>query len=253
MKPYYETKLGRLYCGNCLTIMPELGQVDLVITSPPYNMRTRIRNGEYTTRETSEHFSKKYKYFDDALSIDDYYSFHKKALSEMLKLSPIVFWNIQIVTGSKEAIFKIIGDFNKEIKDVIVWDKGFGQPAMHEGVLNRGSELILILERNATAGRQFNTSYFKRGTMPDIWCLGRGRNHKEHGACYTEELIMKMLEGWSLPGAVTLDPFLGSGTTAVACERLNRRWIGIEISEEYCAISAKRIEREASQLKLFAV
>lgn len=48
-----------------------------------------------------------------------------------------------------------------------------------------------------------------------------------------------------------LDPFLGSGTTAVACERLNRKWVGIEISEKYCEIAARRIEQEASQLKLF--
>ncbi|GAG11036.1 unnamed protein product, partial [marine sediment metagenome] len=48
-----------------------------------------------------------------------------------------------------------------------------------------------------------------------------------------------------------LDPFLGSGTTAVACERLNRKWIGIEISEDYCQIAKERIERERQQLKLF--
>lgn len=47
------------------------------------------------------------------------------------------------------------------------------------------------------------------------------------------------------------DPFLGSGTTAIACERLNRRWIGIEISEKYAEIAAKRIESERSQLKMF--
>ena len=44
---------------------------------------------------------------------------------------------------------------------------------------------------------------------------------------------------------------MGSGTTAIACEQLGRRWIGIEISEKYCEISAKRIERERQQLKLF--
>jgi DNA modification methylase len=50
---------------------------------------------------------------------------------------------------------------------------------------------------------------------------------------------------------LTLDPFLGSGTTAVACERLKRQWIGIEIEEKYCEISAKRIEKERQQLSLF--
>ena len=48
-----------------------------------------------------------------------------------------------------------------------------------------------------------------------------------------------------------LDPFIGSGTTAVACERLKRKWIGIEIEEKYCAIAVKRIEAERKQLKLF--
>jgi len=48
-----------------------------------------------------------------------------------------------------------------------------------------------------------------------------------------------------------LDPFLGSGTTAIACERLNKKWIGIEINEKYCEMAAKRIKSERKQLKLF--
>ena len=57
--------------------------------------------------------------------------------------------------------------------------------------------------------------------------------------------------GWSKINGVTIDPFFGSGTTAIACERLNRKWIGIEIEEKYCEIAAKRIEAERKQLKLF--
>jgi DNA modification methylase len=49
------------------------------------------------------------------------------------------------------------------------------------------------------------------------------------------------------------DLFLGSGTTAVACEKLNRRWIGIEIEEKYCEIAKKRIEEVAGQRGLFEV
>ena len=133
-----------IYNENCLETLSRMPDkcIDLVVTSPPYNMRTRIRNGEYTTREKSEHFSKKYKHFDDALSIDDFYSFHSEVLNELLRVSKIVCYNFQIVTGSKEAFFKIIGDFNKHIKDIIIWDKGHGQPAMHGQVLNSCYENI---------------------------------------------------------------------------------------------------------------
>jgi site-specific DNA-methyltransferase (adenine-specific) len=108
-----------------LKILPTIpdNSIDLIVTSPPYNMRTRVTNGKYTTRENSKHFSKKYKNFNDALSIDNYYHFHKKVINEMLRISKIIFYNIQIVTGSKEALFKIIGDFNINIKDLIIWIK----------------------------------------------------------------------------------------------------------------------------------
>ena len=250
-KCYYPTDNGVLLCGDCLEIMPELEPVGLAITSPPYNMMNRVRSGKYVKARTDERFRKKYKYFDDALSIEEYYHFHNTAISEILRLAPILFWNIQIVTGSKEAIFRLIGTYNKQLKDIIVWDKGFGQPAIHKGVLNRGYELILIFERNAKIGRCFNESYFDRGTMQDVWKISRGRNHKSHSACFPVELAMKIIMGWGPQDAVVLDPFVGTGTTALACERLNRKWIGIEKEEKYCEISAKRIEKEAAQLKLW--
>ena len=141
-------RLDIIYNEDCIETMAKMPDkfIDLVVTSPPYNMRTRIRNGKYTTREKIEHFSKKYKHFDDALPINNFYEFHSKVLNELLRISKIVYYNFQIVTGSKEAFFKIIGDFNKDIKDIIIWDKGSGQPAMHGMVLNSCYEMILILE-----------------------------------------------------------------------------------------------------------
>lgn len=138
-------EINKIYNENCINTMKRMSNnfIDLTITSPPYNMRTRIRNDKYTTREKSEHFSKKYMYFNDDLPINNFYLFHSEVLNELLRVSKIICYNFQIVTGSKEAFFKIIGDFNKNIKDIIIWNKGRGQPAIHKQVLNSSYEMIL--------------------------------------------------------------------------------------------------------------
>jgi site-specific DNA-methyltransferase (adenine-specific)/modification methylase len=248
-----QDKEKKVICGDCLTELKKFddNSVDLTVTSPPYNMRTRVRNGEYTTRERSEHFSKKYKYFDDALSIDDYYKFHKSVLKELLRVSKTIFWNVSIVTGSKEAIFKIIGDFSKNIKDIIIWDKGHGQPAMHNNCINRATELIIVFENDASAGRTLNRAYFKRGEMNDIWRIKRPKEKiLSHSAIFPIELSDKIIENFSKENDIILDPFMGSGTVGVSCKKLNRQFIGIELSKDYYNIAKDRIENYKVQQKL---
>lgn len=119
MKPYYDHAGITIYHGDCREVLPTLTEkVDLVLTSPPYNMRTRVRNGKYTERERGESFSKKYAHFDDAMEIDEFYRFHRGVMDELLRLSDLVAYNIQIVTGSKEAFFKMIGDYRCAIKEM---------------------------------------------------------------------------------------------------------------------------------------
>lgn len=234
-----------LYNESCMDTLSRLvdGSIDLVITSPPYNMRTRIRDGKYTTREKSEHFSKKYKYFDDALSIDEFYMFHSGVMRELLRVSKIVCYNFQIVTGSKESFFQMIGDFKKNIKDIMIWNKGHGQPAMHEKILNRCYEMILILEGDDRAGRMIRNAKFERGKMNDVLNIKRGKRvSKSHAATFPEELVNSLLVAFSDVGDLIYDPFLGTGTVAKCCIDLNRRWMGSEISEEYCKITMDRIE-----------
>jgi site-specific DNA-methyltransferase (adenine-specific)/modification methylase len=226
---------------------------DLIVTSPPYNMRTRIRDGEYTVREKSEHFSKKYKNFDDALSIDDYFTFHSEAIKQMLRLSKVIIYNIQIVTGSKEALFKMIGLFHKEIKDIVIWDKGHGQPAMHDGVLNKATELILILEQNAKAGRCFNVFNFERGTLSDIWRIPREKSEVAgHAATYPVRLAETAIVNFSKTGDLVFDPFMGTGTTGIAALMHDRNFHGCELDVDYFEAACKRIKSEAAQERLFA-
>lgn len=243
-------KTNICYQGDCLEVMKNIEDksIDLTVTSPPYNMRTRIRNGKYTTREKSEHFSKKYQHFDDALPIDDFYSFHKNCITEMLRISKIVIYNFQIVTGSKEAFFKIIGDFNKDIKDIIIWDKGFGQPAMHEKVLNSAYELMLVLEGDKKCGRVIQNAIFKRGEMQNILRVNRVKPPKGHSAIFPPELIKQIIKNFSKEEDLILDPFMGTGTTALVCKELNRNFIGCEISSEYCDIIKERVGCEIIKL-----
>jgi len=238
--------MNKVIQGDCLEVMKEMpsNSVNLVFTSPPYNMRTRISKGKYITREKTEHFSKKYKHFDDALPIDEFYSFHKSCIMEMLRISPIVVYNFQIVTGSKEAFFKIIGDFNQDIKDIIIWDKGHGQPAMHANILNSAYEMILVLEGDKKCGRLIQNAKFKRGEMQNILRIGRGKKvSKIHSATFPDKLAEEIITNFSNEGDIVLDPFAGSGTVGKVAERLKRNYILIEKEPEYIDIINQQIEK----------
>jgi len=239
--------MNKVIQGDCLEVMKEMpsNSVNLVFTSPPYNMRTRISKGKYITREKTEHFSKKYKHFDDALPIDEFYSFHKSCIIETLRISPIVVYNFQIVTGSKEAFFKIIGDFNEDIKDIIIWDKGHGQPAMHANILNSAYEMILVMEGDKKRGRAIQNAKFKRGEMQNILRIGRGKKVSNiHSATFPDKLAEEIITNFSNEGDIVLDPFAGSGTVGKVAERLKRNYILIEKEPEYIAIINEQLTKE---------
>ena len=110
--------LNKIYNESCLDTLRKMSKnsVDIVITSPPYNMNLRIRNGQYCSRQIVKELSTKYANFDDNMPIDEYYEHHLTILKELLRVSKIVFYNIQIVTGSKRPIFKIMGELNEFLK-----------------------------------------------------------------------------------------------------------------------------------------
>jgi site-specific DNA-methyltransferase (adenine-specific)/modification methylase len=238
--------LDTIFNESCIDTMKRIpdASVDLVITSPPYNMNLRIRKGEYCSRQIVKEISTKYDGFADNMPIDEYYKFHREVLGELLRISNLVFYNIQIVTGSKRAIFKMIGDLADNLKEIIIWDKGHGQPAMQEQVLNRRSELILVFENDYPISRQFRSAPFKRGTLDDVWEIKRERKKgvDNHGATFPQELIKTILENFSNENDVIYDPFLGTGTTAVVAKMMNRRYIGSEISKDYFKISTKMLK-----------
>ena len=122
-----------LHHENCLDTINRIKQsnkewpIDMVITSPPYNMNLRIRKNpktglrEYCSRQIVKEISTKYHgSFDDNIPIDEFYQFHSQVIRGLLDISRIIFYNIQIVTDSKRAFFKLIGDFSDNLKDIII-------------------------------------------------------------------------------------------------------------------------------------
>ena len=241
-------KLNKIYEEDCLSTLKKMkdDSVDVVITSPPYNMNLRIRNGKYCSRQIVKEISTKYTEFSDNLPIDEYNEFHTNVLKELLRVSDLIFYNIQIVTGSKRSIFKMIGEFSENLKEIIVWDKGNGQPAMQQQVLNRRTELILVFEKDYPISRQFRKrGKFKRGTLDDLWLIKRGKKvgGENHGAVFPEELVSTILENFSKEDDIIYDPFMGTGTTAVVAKQLNRKFIGSEISQRYIEIAEERLKK----------
>lgn len=241
-------KTNVIYNEDCLKTLERLpdNSVDIVITSPPYNMNLRIRKGEYTSRQIVKEFSTKYDNFDDNLPIEKYYEFHSKVLKELLRVSDLIFYNVQIVTGSKRAVFKLIGDLRDNLKDIIIWDKGHGQPSMQKQVLNKRTELLLIFEKDYPISRQFRKrGNFDRGTLDDLWLIPRDMKRKDisHKATFPRKLVARILENFSRPNDIVYDPFIGIGTTAMVAHDMGRRYIGSEINKDYVDYAEKILSK----------
>ena len=239
---YYKTELGVLYKGDCKEILPLItnNSIDITITSPPYNVSNKR--------------IEKYKEYADNLSIEDYYIFQCACIDNTLsKTKKQFFYNIQMLSGNKQALFKIIGKYYNKIKEVLIWDKINAEPAISKNVLNSAFEFIIVFDNNNADKRYFENAVFDRGTESNILKIKKNYNNitETHSAIMNELVPIHIIKLFTQPNEIIMDIFMGCGTTALACEKLKRRWIGIEISEEYCEVAKNRIEKEARQIKMF--
>jgi len=239
--------------GDCLERMKEIpdDSVDAVFTSPPYNMNLRIRNGKYCSRQIVKEISTKYNNFADNKGIDEYFEFNRKVIAECLRVADTVFYNVQILTGNKPALFRLMGEFHDKIKEFIAWDKVNSQPAICAGVMNSQFEIILVLQNSAPESRAFSSAQFQRGTLSNLWSIKRGKKiHKQHGAVFPEALASMVIDNFIPNKGIVLDPFMGTGTTGVACVKAGRDFIGIELDPDYFEIARQRINGQTKQQAL---
>jgi len=234
--------INEIICGDCLEVLKGFpdNSVDYVITSPPYNVGV---NSLYGYKEDS-------KYLDGYKdNIDDYYKWTRNVLNELIRVTKKhIFYNVQMLSENKVDILSIFGDYRNIIKDVMVWTKNQVPPAMNPGCMNAGFEFIIILSKDRPEIRSFTEPGFSRGTFSNVM---RGNNASQnkfadiHKATFPMYLPETLITNFTKEGETILDPFVGSGTTAVACKNLKRNYIGIDISETYCELTKQRLRQQS--------
>ncbi len=212
-----------LYLGDCLEILPTLGKVDAVVTDPPYGIG--YQSGWATDRLWAAGRS---------ITNDESCRARDVALSMM----PPDANTAMLIFGSRKT------EPPRGTRQVLIWDKG---PALGMGALDLpwkpAHEEIYVLGKGFVGGRNWHSVIAHHPTQA-MACNGRTHpNEKPVG-------LIERLLGWCPPGVI-LDPFMGSGTTGVACAKLGRKFIGIEIEPKYFDIACKRIEDAYRQGDMF--
>ena len=242
----YDKDGIQLYLGDCLKILPELGVIaDIGITSVPYNQGAcNVYNFRKDNDNRGDHLFKRYNAYDDNLSMDEYYDLISKSTDlAMDRIKRHLFFNIQILHGNSEAVYRWIGSNSGKIKEDIIWDKGSAQPAVEPGVLNSQFEHIFVLSNINPEKRKFYECEW-RGTESNVIRLNRGKNKHagDHKAVFPKSLPVKLIQMFTKPGETVIDYFCGTGSTLSAAKACGRNAIGIEMDERSCEITIENLE-----------
>jgi len=232
----------KLYLGDCLEILPtlEAGSVDAVITDPPYSSGTR-----QATNRTAGNIPKRGERWANAGIVWDT-SFSSFGLSQFMN----VFYRLiksPLVEGAHIYTFidwrhyplltMTIEGAGLFINNLLVWDK-----TIYALGGNYRSQHELIVFASYGKARQLN--YHDLGNVLSFKRVSNG----DHPTEKPTSLIQVIIEYSTDEGDTILDPFMGSGTTGVACVQTNRNFIGIEIEPKYFEIAEKRIKEAQMQM-----
>lgn len=235
-----EHKLNTFICGDAVTEMKKFpdGFFDLIVTSPPYNLKNSTGNGMKDGRGgkwQNAALVNGYATYDDNMPYDKYIKWQRDCLTEMLRLIPedgAIFYNHKwrVQGGLIQDRHEIVEGF--PVRQIIIW-KRKGGINFNAGYFLPTYEVIYLI-----AKPKFKLVP-KANSVGDIWEFTQEMKN-EHPAPFPIALIERIIG--STYAKKVLDPFMGSGTTAIAAINLERNFVGIEISEKYCELSKKRLQ-----------
>ena len=236
-----------LYRGDCLEILPTLGKVDAVVTSPPYHTLAPAAkpSGLHADRKSGRNLwmEKSGGYFDQRPE-QEYQDWQQCFLETCLEAAPVVWINHKTRYREGYGIHPL-HFYKAPLFAEVVWDRG-GSMALNCGRYAPSHEYWFAFGKPS----QWDN---KNNKMMSVWRIAPGSGKgaaNDHPCPYPPDLVTPIIESCVFDGAVC-DPFMGSGTTLVAAHHLGRIGIGIEIEPEYFDIACKRVEQAVAQQSLF--
>lgn len=213
--------------GDCLELMKDIPDesIDMICTDPPYLMKYK----------THRRHDKSHDFCTEIMNDDNVeliYSFLKESYRVLKDNSAIyVFCNSNKVEVFKDALQK--AGFN--IKNIIVWVKNNWTAGDLKASFGKQYEFIFL----ANKGR----CCFNGKRLSDVWYFDKVSGKKQlHQNQKPVDLLKQCILKHSYENGVVLDPFMGSGSTGVACINTNRNFIGFELDEKYFDIAKDRLE-----------
>ncbi len=231
---------NQIICGDSLEVMRQMpdASVNLVVTSPPYNLKNSTGNGMKDGRGgkwKNAALVKGYSHYGDNIPHEEYAAWQRACLAEMLRLltpDGAIFYNHKwrVQNGLLQDRQDIVSDF--PVRQIIIWRRK-GGINFNPGYFLPTYEVIYLI-----AKPDFRLVE-KANALGDVWEIPQELKN-EHPAPFPVELAARCITSTS--AQVILDPFMGSGTTAFAAKQHGRTFIGIDISPEYCDLARSRVD-----------
>lgn len=232
--------LNKVHPGDCVELMDQMPaeSVGLIVTSPPYNLRNSTGNGMKDGRGgkwENAALINGYSHHNDDMPHLKYVEWQRQCLTSMMRvLKPdgAIFYNHKwrVQGGLLQDRQDIVEGF--PVRQIIIWQRE-GGINFNPGYFLPTYEVIYLICKS-----EFKLAP-KANALGDVWRIPQ-ENSNPHPAPFPVELAQRCIVATT--AKVICDPFMGSGTTAIAAEAAGRDWIGIEISSDYCKLANERID-----------
>lgn len=249
-------ELNKIYCMDCLEGLKQIPDesVDLIITDPPYNISQEKNISRKTFKskiyKANSDIKLNFGEWDRFESEEEYFNFTESWFKECVRVlkpkSWIYIWFDKQRTGYFDLL--LAKKYGIVPKTIIVWHKTNPVPQFRKVNYLSCSEFCWVGTKGKAKVKNFG--YVKDMHTVIDYPNSSAYGETEHPTEKPVEIIKRFILHNSNEEDIVLDPFMGSGTTAVACLKTNRKFLGFEISEEYCKIANKRIEKWLDQTKL---